>query len=208
MHRTIGLAFGFLGLLAGTAQANGITLTPSAVTAPTGEEVAYDAGILTVPENRAAPKSALIRIGFARVRATTPRPGPAIVFLSGGPGTSYLDAFTATTPTARSRLRLFRNLATAGDVVVLEQRGFSKHGTMLVLPPVPPEPLDRPGSVAATAAQWTALARAAVAANPARSRRLPASSSTPPTSTSWRAPSAIPRSAWWAAASARSGPSR
>lgn len=161
------------GSAAATAAASAATatLTPSTVRADDGTSVAYEMGVLHVRENRKAAASAIIDIPFARLRATQPTGAPPIVFLPGGPGSSNLDAFSnAPDPSgnAARRLATFRSLTAAADVIVLDQRGFSARGTQLKLPPVVPLPLDRPNSVEATTAAWTAFARAAAAANPGR----------------------------------------
>ena len=128
----------------------------------------FEFGTLHVRENRSAATSGEIAIGFARLRAHRPTGAPAIVFLPGGPGTSYLDAFTETTENARRRLRMFQRYAAAADVIVLDQRGFSARGTRLRTPHVAGGALDRPGSVVATAEAWRTLAAAAGPANPGR----------------------------------------
>jgi len=127
--------------------------------------VAFERGTLHVPENRAVAGSKTIAIGFARLRSAH-RDRPPIFFLYGGPGASYLDAFDASTPNADRRLSALRGYAAVADVVVLDQRGFSQRGTTLALPASTPLPLDRPSSVAATVAAWSAVGRGAKAANP------------------------------------------
>ena len=151
-----------LAALVTTAHAAPGTVT---IEAATRSGVAFERGTLHVPENRAVAGSKTIAIGFARLRSTH-RDRPPIFFLYGGPGASYLDAFDAATPNADRRFAMLRRYAEVADVVVLDQRGFSQRGTTLTLPASPPLPLDRPSSVAATIAAWSAVARAAPAANP------------------------------------------
>jgi pimeloyl-ACP methyl ester carboxylesterase len=153
--------------LAGSARAASERVV---VTAGTKAGVTFDRGTLYVPENRAVPGSRTIAIGFARLRSAHPD-RPPIFFLYGGPGASYLDAFDATTANADRRFALLRRYAEVADVVVLDQRGFSKRGTTLVLPATPPVRLDRPSSLAARIATWTAIARGAAAANPGHDLR-------------------------------------
>jgi pimeloyl-ACP methyl ester carboxylesterase len=50
------------------------------------------------------------------------------------------------------------------DVVIVDQRGFSRRGDILTFPPPTPEqPLDQPGSLECTCADFATMARAAVA---------------------------------------------
>jgi len=130
-----------------------------------GGTLAYELGTLYVPENRASKTSAVIGIGFARLRATGPSHAPPIVVLPGGPGYSMRDAFTGANP---SRLTMLRAHTAAADVIVFDQRGFSDRGTVLALPTIAPLPLDQPTTMPAYAAWWRAFAKAAIAANPAR----------------------------------------
>ena len=143
-----------------------VTLAPATMVTEDGTRVAFELGTLHVRENRAVAGSAMIDIGFARLRAVHATGAPPIIFLPGGPGASYLDAFTDTTDNARRRLGIFRRYAAVADVVVFDQRGFSRPGTTLELPPGVSAPLDRPSTIAATTAAWREFARASIAANP------------------------------------------
>lgn len=160
----------FAGLLALASppapRAGTVSLEPAAVTSATGEKVQFELGTLHVLENRAAPDSRVIDVGFARLRAARPTRAAPIVFLPGGPGNSYLDAFTETGENARRRLENFRRYSAVADVIVLDQRGFSRRGTTLRVPDAVPAPLDRPSSVEAESAAYRAFAAAAIAANP------------------------------------------
>jgi pimeloyl-ACP methyl ester carboxylesterase len=127
-----------------------------------GHAVPYDIGTLYVPENRRKAGSRLIGIGFARIRSQHPTGAPPVFWLPGGPGLSVLGAFAKND---MGKLRLWLSLAEVGDLVVLEQRGYTVRGDML-LGKRPALPLDRPATVAADVAAMRALAAAAVAANP------------------------------------------
>ena len=71
-----------------------------------------------VPESRARPAGAKIRLAVVRYRSTNPNPGPPIVYLAGGPGGSSVSraSFFATHP-------VFDMLA-HGDVIGVDQRGL------------------------------------------------------------------------------------
>ncbi|MGN6105311.1 MAG: alpha/beta hydrolase [Kofleriaceae bacterium] len=143
-----------------------LSIERATITTETGEVVPLELGTLRVRENRAVSGSRTIEIGFARLRAARPTQAPPIVFLPGGPGNSYLDAFTETTENARRRLSAFRRYSAVADVIVFDQRGFSRRGTKLQAPTTPPARLDRASTIEATIAAWRTYAAAAAAANP------------------------------------------
>lgn len=149
-----------------TPPAGTVSIESRSVKTADGKTIPYEMGTLYVPENRAAASSRVIGVGFARIKATAPTQAPPIIFLPGGPGASYLDAFTGTSENSRRRLSMFHGYSAVADVVVFDQRGFSSRGTMLQMPSMPPAPLDRPGSVQASTEAWRAFAKAAIAANP------------------------------------------
>jgi pimeloyl-ACP methyl ester carboxylesterase len=142
-----------------------IVIELRSVKLPTGETVHYEIGTLYVPENRANPTSRRIGIGFARIKALHPTGAPPIFWLPGGPGLSVLGTFTDKNEGAQSRLRSWLTFGTAGDLVVVEQRGYTSRGEMLV-ETADASPLDKPASVQADARAMRALARRAVAHNP------------------------------------------
>ncbi|UIJ46157.1 alpha/beta hydrolase [Sphingomonas cannabina] len=147
------------------APADRIVIEPHTVTLPTGETLSYEIGTLYVPENRSKPTSRRIGIGFARIRAPQPTGAPPVFWLPGGPGLSVLGAFTDTDEASRSRLRSWLTFGAVGDLVVVEQRGYTRRGEMLE-ETADAVPLDRPASVRADALAMQALARRAVAHNP------------------------------------------
>ncbi len=75
-------------------------------------------GSLTVPENRNAPNSRMIKIRYVRFPATGENKGNPIIYLSGGPGGSGIS-------TAKyRRFDMFMALRAYGDVIALDQRGI------------------------------------------------------------------------------------
>lgn len=152
--------------LAGTShQAGEIELAPHRVDIDDGKPLSYEIGTLYVPENRRNPGSRLIGVGFARIKAAAPTGAPPVFWLPGGPGLSVLGAFTDHDEAARSRLRHWSTFGAVGDLVIVEQRGYTRRGEMLQAP-LAQQPLDRPASVDADIEGMRALARHAVAANP------------------------------------------
>lgn len=130
-----------------------------------GVPVPYELGTLFVPENRAAPDSRLIGVGFGRLRAAQPPGGPPVFILAGGPGSSLLDTFTGKDEASRRRLALWISYSAAGDVVVVDQRGYSTRGEVLEYV-TPRRPLDKPRSRDVDARELVASAHAAVQAHP------------------------------------------
>ncbi len=99
------------------AAEDGLTLTPITFKAASGQEVAAERGEFWVPEDRANPASRKIKLVFVRFAATTPNPGPPLVYLAGGPGGSGVA-------TARgARFPIFLALRAVGDVIAFDQRG-------------------------------------------------------------------------------------
>ncbi|KRE98596.1 hypothetical protein ASG87_14465 [Frateuria sp. Soil773] len=144
-----------------------IVVERGTVRSETGAVVPYEIGTLYVPENRHRPGSRLIGVGFARIRAAHPTGAPPVFWLPGGPGLSVLGAFSDGDEASTSRLRSWLTYGAVGDLVVIEQRGYTRRGEMLTAPSAA-APLDRPASVHAEAEAMRAQARAAVAANPGK----------------------------------------
>lgn len=148
-------------------KAGDIVVERGKVKSETGAVVPYEIGTLYVPENREKPGSRLIGVGFARIRAPHPAGTPPVFWLPGGPGLSVLGTFTDSDGSATGRLRSWLTYGAVGDLVVIEQRGYTRRGEMLVAQDAA-MPLDRPASVHAEAEAMRAQARAAVAANPGK----------------------------------------
>ena len=149
---------------ANSNKAGEVQIDSTSIVMINGTPVEYELGTLFVPENRASAKSRIIGIGFARLKSERPTGAPPVLWLPGGPPLSVLGAFSGGAP---GRLALWASLRAAGDVLVLEQRGYSIRGEMLEHP-LPAVPLDRPASVKAETQGTIELAKAAVAANPDR----------------------------------------
>lgn len=139
-----------------------VAIEQRSVKLPTGETLPYEIGTLQVPENRSRPNSRSIGVGFARIKAPHPTGAPPVFWLPGGPGLTVLDAFASDSEAARGRLRSWLNFGAVGDFVVVEQRGYTVRGEMLV-ETSDAAPLDKPASVQAEAGAMKALARRAVA---------------------------------------------
>lgn len=89
------------------------------------EKVDAEMGRLLVPENRRNPRSRLIELAFVRFKSTSPNPGPPIVYLAGGPGSSGIGSARG------NRFPVFMAMREFGDVIALDQRsvGESKPNT-------------------------------------------------------------------------------
>lgn len=94
-----------------------ITWYPHTYRTADGQMFRTELGRLTVPENRAVAGSKLIEVAFVRFRSTAPTPGPPIILVAGGPGTSGIEM-----PRGTWSLSMATLLA-AGDVIALDQRG-------------------------------------------------------------------------------------
>lgn len=124
------------------------------------EPVRYDVGTLYVPENRAEPKGRIIGVGFARFRALKPTDAPPTFHLPGGPGNSFLTSLQNSNQ-ARFWAGYVDRFRAIGDVVFLDQRGFSQRGEVLKFQSMPPQSLEQPASLARHTAAFADAARAA-----------------------------------------------
>lgn len=161
----LALVFQTMPASAQQATTDRIVIKQGKVKLPSGETVPYEIGTLYVPENRSKPTSRRIGIGFARIKAPHPTGAPPIFWLPGGPGLSVLGTFTDKNEGAQSRLRSWLTFGAAGDLIIVEQRGYTGRGEMLV-ETADAAPLDKPASVQADSRAMQALARRAVAHNP------------------------------------------
>jgi pimeloyl-ACP methyl ester carboxylesterase len=84
-----------------------------------------DCGFVSVPENRADPDSATIRIAIVRVAGTDP--DVPVMVLSGGPG-------EITTPAAGFIAPVFQQIAGGRTVIVFDQRGVGRSEPALACP--------------------------------------------------------------------------
>jgi pimeloyl-ACP methyl ester carboxylesterase len=94
-----------------------LRLKPITFTSEAGNAVEAEAGELRVPERRGVAKSGTVTLKFIRFKATTPRPGPPIIYLAGGPGSSGIQT------AKEARFPLFMAMREFGDVIALDQRG-------------------------------------------------------------------------------------
>ncbi|HJR72408.1 MAG TPA: alpha/beta fold hydrolase [Luteimonas sp.] len=154
--------------IAAPRKAGDIVVETRTTKLPNGDTLDYELGTLFVPENRSTPGSRLIGVGFARIRAAKPAGVPPIFVLPGGPGRTYLNALTDgdASQLQNAAAYAFPYLA-AGDVVIVDQRGYSQYGDVLELA-ARAQPLDRPRSRSADAADMIRLAGDAVAAHPGK----------------------------------------
>jgi pimeloyl-ACP methyl ester carboxylesterase len=100
--------------------------------------VEAELGRLVVPMCRERADGRTIELSFVRFASTAAEPGPPIVYLAGGPGTSGID--TARGP----RLPIFLALRELADVIALDQRGVGLSRPLLECDHTWELPLDRP----------------------------------------------------------------
>jgi pimeloyl-ACP methyl ester carboxylesterase len=147
---------------AASRKAGDIVIESASMTSTETGAINYELGILYVPENRSDPKSRLIGVGFARIRALQPTGAPPTFHLPGGPGTSFLPSLKQ--GKARFWLRTVPLYRRVSDMVLVDQRGFSERGEILRYRyRTTQKPLDQPDSIARSVALNVELARAAVA---------------------------------------------
>jgi pimeloyl-ACP methyl ester carboxylesterase len=168
MHQihVIAIAWAFVVLPASaqTRRASDVVVEPATLAVPGAGTVEFEFGTLNVPENRAEAKSRVIGVGFARFRAVAGAGGTPLFFLPGGPGSS----FVADLKEGKSQLeRIIADVARfrgVGDVVFVDQRGFSERGDVLKFKVTTPvEPLDEPASLERSIAAFANVGQAAVA---------------------------------------------
>lgn len=134
------------------------------LTCGSGARVPYEIGTLFVPENRAKADSRLIGVGFARILSSPSALGPPTFHLAGGPGSSHLGALDPQTDAERMKLRELLAYRAVGDVVILDQRGYSTQGEVLEFATrLGAQPLDRPACLATARAAFVEAAHAAIA---------------------------------------------
>jgi pimeloyl-ACP methyl ester carboxylesterase len=130
----------------------------SALTSIAGESVAADTARLRVPEDVNLPGAALVTLPVLRLRSTSPRPGPPIIFLSGGPGNAGLTS-------ARGEIFPFLlSLRSHADVIVYDQRGTGRSEPSLEVAGTVALPLDASLSSQAARARLITVAYDAVRA--------------------------------------------
>ncbi len=128
-----------------------------------GARVDFELGTLHVPENRSEPNSRLIGVGFARFKGESKTGAPPIFLLPGGPASSYLSELKSE-KAGPGVLRMILRFRAIGDVVLVDQRGFSERWEVLKFRRrTPDEPLDQPASLERSTKDFTEMTRAAVA---------------------------------------------
>jgi pimeloyl-ACP methyl ester carboxylesterase len=151
---------------AGTAgrKAGEVVIEQVTFTTPETGEVKCEIGTLYVPENRSEPTSRIIGVGFARFRALDPNGALPTFHLPGGPGSSLLTGLRQDDRQLVRRLKDIALFRQVGDVVFVDQRGFSERGDVLKFKyRTPGQPLDQPASIARSTDAFAQTARAAVA---------------------------------------------
>jgi pimeloyl-ACP methyl ester carboxylesterase len=118
-----------------------------------GGTLACELGTLVVPENRDDPHGRMIKVGFLRFPALRRTGAPPTIHLPDGPGKSFLINFNAyeMCPTCRvidqSMADYIEAYRQCGDVIFIDQRGYSKPGDILTYPcPREAQPYNQPGS--------------------------------------------------------------
>ena len=145
-------------------KAGDVVIETISLTTPETGKVDFELGTLFVPENRAEPKSRLIGVGFARFKALKTMGAPPTFHLPGGPGSSFLTLLKPDNKQLGARLKQIDAYRRVGDVVFVDQRGFSERGDVMKFKHrTPEEPLDQQGSLARSTSAFKELARAAVA---------------------------------------------
>lgn len=141
-----------------------IELERRVLVAEDGQAVPYELGTLLVPENRDDPQGRMVGVGFARIPALDGAGALPSFHLVGGPGASHLGALAPSSDAERAKQRELLSYRAVGDVVVIDQRGYSTRGERLeFVAQAPGRPLDRPACLASRAAAFVDAARQAVA---------------------------------------------
>jgi pimeloyl-ACP methyl ester carboxylesterase len=94
-------------------------------------------GSFSVPERHSAPRGRRIKLAFLRYKTTAARPGPPILYLAGGPGTSGINYATS------QRFEQYLTLRQFGDVIALNQRGTDHSEPSLKCPTMLEFPAER-----------------------------------------------------------------
>lgn len=142
-------------------KAGEIIIEPASLTTPNGKTINFELGTLYVPENRSDPKARIIGVGFARFRPPRSTGVPPTFHLDGGPGASFLEGLKpGNNKLPVPGIDLYRSI---GDVVFIDQRGYSERGDVLKFKYRTTEhPLDQPVSIARDSAGYVAMSQAAV----------------------------------------------
>ena len=146
-------------------KAGEIVIEQASLTSPETGTLKFDLGTIYVPENRADPKSRLIGVGFARFKSAQPSTAPPTFHLPGGPGSSLVSRLKQTNMGIGRVLKYVALYQRVADVVFIDQRGYSERGEILKHKyRAEGAPLDQPGSLARSTAEFGRAARETVAA--------------------------------------------
>src|SRR5262249_34503443 len=115
-----------------------LVVSPQTFVSSKHDTVAAEMGRLEVPERHGRKGSRTIELAFVRFRSTSPRPGPPIVYLAGGPGGSGIAAARG------SRFPLFMAMRALGDVIARDRRGVGQPNPNLEAPQTSRRPLAQP----------------------------------------------------------------
>jgi len=121
-----------------------VHMTPAVLNADDGSRVAYEEGILFVPENRRTDASRTIAVRFRRFPAQEGADGPPVFYLPGGPG-STIDQGELSDADGQQMIDFFTSV---GDFVLVDQRGNANVDVPFVATmymSVSGVPLDVPG---------------------------------------------------------------
>jgi pimeloyl-ACP methyl ester carboxylesterase len=142
-------------------KAGEILIEPASLTTPNGETITFELGTLYVPENRSDSKARIIGVGFARFRPPHPTGVPPTFHLDGGPGASFLEGLKpGNNRLPMPGIDLYRGI---GDVVFIDQRGFSQRGDVLKFKyRTIGHPLNQPLSIVRESANYASISQAAV----------------------------------------------
>lgn len=112
-----------------------IQLESKTITLKDGRELAYEQGLIAVPQNRRAGTSAMMNVEFFRFKAkeTAPKGVPPVFIMNGGPGHTGLQEDLENPGYYEFFLERYTEFA---DVIVPGQRGFGTSGD------TPCDPID------------------------------------------------------------------
>jgi pimeloyl-ACP methyl ester carboxylesterase len=99
-------------------KAGDVQTYPYVLRATDGRSMHAQIGRVLVPENRQAKTTRLVEIAFVRVKSTAKTPGPPILLVAGGPGSSGIDIPRG------PMFDFLPSLLEVADVVAFDQRGI------------------------------------------------------------------------------------
>jgi len=103
-----------------------------------GTQVEAERGTLRVPEKRGDGETRTLELALVRLPSTAAEPGPPIVYLAGGPGSSGIESAKG------PRWPFLNALREVGDVLLLDQRGTGSSRPGLVCQDAWSYPFDTP----------------------------------------------------------------